>query len=428
MIWVSLDSIYEPFTAFSGKGHDLLQHHLRSQTNREAEQTVLELTRDDKNLALTTGTPAFNRTTSTPTKKPSDAPTDATTTGTPTVYPPPRAINPLDLCLKWNLKANDANYSRRIFWGSLIASETPLVLQSLASEIRGAIHTIVFVESNVTQNNYPRNVQYTAGSEKLKWLKQIFIGVNVRVVQFLGEKPSNMKALDFEGSMRERILPEWIALGMKKEDIGVVSDTDEFFSKSYLEALTRCQVPQFRLSQKCSNAKIVAKTIIYEGAFECQWPKRRWFHPDALIGRCIEGIGKNSHEDLWSANDFRRRKGGHQGPSPNAFHLHNFFTDEKTIRHKYATYGHPNPRATTIPLSDIHNDFKFSIDCAKADIASHAGHPLKTQFALKHPLQARKQYETLQKLVVAPIKGDEQKVKKTRKRRSHFFPDLRNKP
>lgn len=154
--------------------------------------------------------------------------------------------------------------------------------------------------------------------------------------------------------------------------------------------------------------KIIATTLVFEGTPECVTEERRWYHPDMLIGHCIEGIGhhrkaprdprmpwtratgygepcydysKLSEEEIvknvsaipaWSPGDFRMLCGGRMvslntqlaakisassgnsngSPYTNlspytGFHFHNFFSSMfGVVRHKYSTYSESDPNSS----------------------------------------------------------------------------------
>jgi hypothetical protein len=82
---------------------------------------------------------------------------------------------------------------------------------------------------------------------------------------------------------------------------------------------------------------------------------------------------------LWSGNDIRGVSGtgdpiftykhtpGHGVTAAYgvAYHLHNWFDDLETLRRKYATYGHADEKAWTIPLSDIEMDLDVMVKCVR---------------------------------------------------------------
>lgn len=67
---------------------------------------------------------------------------------------------------------------------------------------------------------------------------------------------------------------------------------------AYLLAAKYCEIPALKTgpSQSCKQAKIVASTLIFEGGPECIHSNRAWYHPDMVVGQCIDIIGdRNVH-------------------------------------------------------------------------------------------------------------------------------------
>jgi hypothetical protein len=189
-----------------------------------------------------------------------------------------------------------------------------------------------------------------------------------------------------------------------------------------LRALQICDIPQFRAGQDCKEPKILGSGTIFEATPECVKRNKRLWHPDAIIGECldqignvtlhpparrewsinnitnsnnfhlnttfhgwrIEGYGGDSKYDkyhkenagaqstmqypLWSANDFRSQAGGKMHTkadgSTTAYHFHNFFPDSNAIHNKYFTFGHAMADAMEKPIWEICNDLSLAVDCA----------------------------------------------------------------
>jgi len=94
------------------------------------------------------------------------------------------------------------------------------------------------------------------------------------------------------------IVKRWKANGMKPDDIGIIQDTDETFTRDFIIALQTCDIELFRPNQNCGYPKIFGSTLIFESLPACVWSDRRWFHPDVIIGECIETIGRPSVFDI----------------------------------------------------------------------------------------------------------------------------------
>jgi len=308
-------------------------------------------------------------------------------------------------------KGNPAR-RRRIFFGSLIADDSWHAIGAHAAEVYGLYHTAVFIESNMTQTLTPRRMRFKAGSFNWEFLVSSGIfGSNTRVsMDYFDNRDRHLKELIRENVQRGLILKTWKLNGMTSEDIGIVSDVDEVFSRDFLLAAMTCDVPEFRPGQNCHKPKIVASSLVLESSPECIVDRRAWYHPDMAIGECIDTIGNATDREpalreyanktlgrrtkgqflkdwkdlpprtrypLWTPADFRCAEGGRQYPEKdpqsgqvlshsgyNAFHMHNFFPDLTVLRNKYRTYGHPVWGADSKTLGQLHTDIKVAIMCA----------------------------------------------------------------
>lgn len=312
---------------------------------------------------------------------------------------------------------------RRIYFGALIASEPWELLEIVAAEAYGVYSAIVLVESNRTPNFTPRPFLRLNQSESISEL----FGLppeRVQIRSFVNEDPRLLE-LEREHSQRAEILLGWKELGMQVDDVGLLADLDETFSRDTLRAVQLCDgLPPLEYNQHyCRHGKVKlrATTRIFESSPECILQNRKWYHPDMILGHCIEGIGNatlhppaprmpmeydpsnsnissflrapgfgsncrdwqgeaaitNARYPLWNAADFRRTCSGKQlrvitTPTHNsttkldvftAFHLHNFFTDWRSLRFKYQTYAHFEAQAKFQPLNELSNDLAFMHRC-----------------------------------------------------------------
>lgn len=308
---------------------------------------------------------------------------------------------------------------RRIFFGSLIADDTWHSIGAHAAEVYGLYHTAVFIESNLTQMLTPREMRFEAGSLNHELLVSSGIfGAKTRVsVDSFDNRDWNLRELIRENVQRSLILKTWRRNGMTKDDIGIVSDVDEFFTRDFLLAAMTCDVPEFRPGQNCHKPKVVATSLVLESTPECITDRRYWFHPDMISGECIETIGnatdrepapreygngklgrrmegkgqflkdweklpKRTRYPLWTPADFRSAEGGIQYGEANAakpgeifhtaFHLHNYFSDLAELRHKYKTYGHPVLGADSKALGRLHDDVNGAVMCAMNRTSTNA--------------------------------------------------------
>jgi hypothetical protein len=125
----------------------------------------------------------------------------------------------------------------------------------------------------------------------------------------------------------------WNELGMQPDDVGILADIDESFTRDLLRALQSCDgidVLDYA-SHYCSleRVKLYAHTRVFESTPECL-ARKTWYHPNAMMGHCIQGIGTGyrplskerdkernatpvnnlQHHPLWTAKDFRMTRGG----------------------------------------------------------------------------------------------------------------------
>lgn len=353
-------------------------------------------------------------------------------------------------CKRYGFTLSSPLKRRRIFWGSLIADDSWHVLGLASMEYYGLFDTIAFVESNTTQSLFPRSLRFPPGSARKALLTSPLLwGNTTRVhVDYFWDDENSSKVyhkmeLARENDQRNYIFQRWKKNGMTENDIGFLSDTDEIANRDFLKALQVCNVPEFFPAAEesrgntpssssltparphdCLSPKVGSSSIVFEGSPKCMQVPRRWYHPEFLIGACIQGIGNDTLRDvsarkiksaayqrvfawrnhhvrhipwvsssttngttnttttttttvplgpLWDATDMRmmaaggRRAEGIQNGArliPTGYHFHNFFDSLSTLRNKYFTYGHRKKAAMEVPLSAIHpNDVGFMVTC-----------------------------------------------------------------
>eukprot|EP00588_Corethron_pennatum_P025139 CAMPEP_0194311756 /NCGR_PEP_ID=MMETSP0171-20130528/8686_1 /TAXON_ID=218684 /ORGANISM="Corethron pennatum, Strain L29A3" /LENGTH=463 /DNA_ID=CAMNT_0039065959 /DNA_START=124 /DNA_END=1515 /DNA_ORIENTATION=+ len=296
---------------------------------------------------------------------------------------------------------------RRIFFGGLIADDSWHPIAVHAAEAYGLYHSVSFIESNATlsnDNTQSRQLRFTPDSNNFKVLSQIFgPSTKVTVDAYVDKlEVRNKGTIIVEDMQRELILQRWKKNGMTGDDIGIVGDADEMFTRDFMLAAQTCDIPQFRRGQDCKAPKLVSRALVFESSPECTPKEHIWHHPDMMIGECIDKVGDSKiHKPgkrmfkgngrrvkgygetpndyslmpnttmfpLWKPLDFRSTEGGTQGSDKQAYsgyHLHNFFTSVKDLRRKYATYGHmvKGAEGTGMPLRDIDKDLGFIVSCA----------------------------------------------------------------
>ena len=134
---------------------------------------------------------------------------------------------------------------RRIFLGVLIASEPWELFEIVTTETYGLYDGIVLVESNRTINFSPRQVtlvdntvESSAGgmgstttpnssitTTTTHIIQHLFQTQNVQL-RFYVNEDATINDLDRESAQREDVVLGWKELGMKGEDIGIISDMD----------------------------------------------------------------------------------------------------------------------------------------------------------------------------------------------------------
>ncbi|KAG7371240.1 glycosyltransferase family 17 protein [Nitzschia inconspicua] len=309
----------------------------------------------------------------------------------------------------FSMKAKDGQPerpNRRIYYGALIADEPWELLDIIATETHGIFEGMVFVESNRTQMLFERPIKRANKQKYIDQFKEMF-GVEKLQIREYANEESTATGLVRENNQRAEILKGWKELGMTKDDVGYIADMDESFTRDFLRAVQQCPYVEYfdYEAHKCVNSlgksRLVGATRVFESSPECVTKYRKWYHPDMIIGACVEEIGDdsvhpraprsdglyrdegwarsgsdvqnlpdNSSYPLHSAGDFRMLGGGSMVGSrePNssghsAFHLHNFFADFNTTRYKYLTYGHPDRQALKKPLEDLHVDIRLLVRC-----------------------------------------------------------------
>jgi hypothetical protein len=298
--------------------------------------------------------------------------------------------------------------SRRIFMGSNIATEPWEVFEIVGTETYGLYSGIVFVESNRTQNFSPRRVR------RLKHgpiMAQIF-GVPESAVQIRNYVNEDDASRDLirENQQRFDIMNGWLELGMTRDDIGIVADIDETFSRDMLLAMQTCHgIPALDYDMHhChyKHVRLTATTQVYEGSPECT-SNRDWIRPSAMIGHCIEGIADpdlhpptprepGTHTQArgyggacwygtvdqitdhrypsWGPADLRDGCAPQfflDNQSPNwsnythyiSFHAHNFFAEFNTTRFKYETYAHAVDNVGYKKIHELQEDLTMMYRC-----------------------------------------------------------------
>jgi hypothetical protein len=345
-------------------------------------------------------------------------------------------------CARYNFRINNETHPkrRRLFLGALIGDDSSKfpqsdrtsmiavviahrllficiveVLQAVAMEVYDVFHTVSFIEGNTAHDLSPRHWKYydpKQPSDRLNTLYQMFgpkskVSVdyyNTTVTQLPGDE------LFMDYVQREGNTFRWALNGMREDDVAIMRDADEIFTRDFLRAMQICDVAEFRPDQDCYAPKVIASTLVFESSPDCVTKDRRWHHPDAVLGKCIEhtgnsslhpptkrqyadkhglrrhgygadgvdyssyvaeGLGPPNTFPLWHGTDMRLGNGGvmYSGTdgSPTGYHFHNFFMSADEVRNKYATYGHARSGARSLPVWEVAEDVKFAVDCAHGE-------------------------------------------------------------
>ena len=207
-------------------------------------------------------------------------------------------------CQRFGFEYAGRKTRRRIFFGGLIADDSWHPIAVHAAEAYKLYYSVSFIESSATlstDNTQSRKIRFTPDSVDFRVLSGIF-GPSTKVtVDLYADYPEEERGsstgkgaiIIVEDMQRERILERWKENGMAVDDIGIVGDADEVFTRDFLLAAQSCDVPNFRPGQDCRRPKLVSKALIFESSPECATAKKISFHPDMIIGECIDGIGNS---------------------------------------------------------------------------------------------------------------------------------------
>lgn len=135
-------------------------------------------------------------------------------------------------CHRYNLTYTPGTPRRKLYWGASVADDTWHILAAQAIETYGLFDTVAFVESNRTSMGNARTLRFGENSENLERLRNMFgeetrVTVDYYVNEDEGE--DQLQSLEREHAQRALILKRWRLNGMTVQDIGYLSDTDEFF-------------------------------------------------------------------------------------------------------------------------------------------------------------------------------------------------------
>jgi hypothetical protein len=319
----------------------------------------------------------------------------------------------------YSYDAEAAKKPRRLFYGSMIADEFWDVFQVHAIEAYNVYHVVALVESNTTHAVTPRAMRFQKGSPEWKQLVEakLFGDKTDLFIDYWLEDFKELMGMDRECTQRDTIVERWIKEGMTENDVGIMADIDEMFSRDFLRAAQVCIIPQFQPGQTCERPKVTPFTISFESSPECI-KHNPWFHPDMLSGQCIQGVGDPTERvvplrifrrkygertdqyggrsiegirpevkslgrwPLFNAADMRIAPGDSGVPSHwidkngsfqdnkqeiwgVAYHIHNFFDSLEVLRNKYRSYAHADGMAHTKHLGQLDGDLDVVVRCVK---------------------------------------------------------------
>jgi len=196
------------------------------------------------------------------------------------------------------------------------------------------------------------------------------------------------------------ILKSWIKAGIKSGDVALLVDIDGVPSRDFLQAIKTCDFPEYE-DTICKYPKIICNAISFEGSPECI-KKKRWYHPEFILGKCLEGVGNSEGRvkpervgnlsftqrlpnwhggdnvpdivkeigkwPLFNLADMRTAVGSKKlygGEDYACYHFHNWFDSLETLRRKYRTYGHVHSDIYKKTLSEIKGDVDIMVRCAR---------------------------------------------------------------
>jgi hypothetical protein len=143
-------------------------------------------------------------------------------------------------CASYNFPYNNQTHRRRLFLGTLLADDSFEVLNAVSTEIYNIFHTISFIESNVTHNLSPRNMRFhdeNGPNENMYKLYQMY-GRDTKVsVDYYSSHMKGGHDLLRDFVQREGNNFRWKMNGMRADDIAIVGDTDETFTRLVIALL-----------------------------------------------------------------------------------------------------------------------------------------------------------------------------------------------
>ena len=146
----------------------------------------------------------------------------------------------IDRCHRYGYEYDAKTRSKRcrVFLGSLVGDDTWHSIAAHTIEMYGLYHSVALVEGNKTFTGDDRCKRFQPGNINHLGLMSGIFGPNTNVTTGIyygreGDK-GKLDPLYAENLQREVITQIWIQQGMTKDDIGVIADMDEFFTRDLL--------------------------------------------------------------------------------------------------------------------------------------------------------------------------------------------------
>ena len=243
------------------------------------------------------------------------------------------------------------------------------VLKAVGLEAYNIFHTVSFVESNTTYTNTPRKMRFYDAEQPSRNLYELYqyFGPKTKVsVDYYSPHLKGGDSMIREFTQREGNSFRWVLNGMQQDDVAVVHDADETFTRDFLRAIQICDIPQFRVDeQDCEFPKVSGMSLVFESTPECARREKIWTRPDAILGECVDQIG-NITQHPPTKRDYPRAdevkidtvyfgsRSLYYGANMNYSQYH---ADHKTFEEEYGHKPYPLWYATDIRMG--RGDVKF---------------------------------------------------------------------
>mmetsp|Transcript_9512 Transcript_9512/g.15817 ORF Transcript_9512/g.15817 Transcript_9512/m.15817 type:complete len:226 (-) Transcript_9512:100-777(-) len=160
-------------------------------------------------------------------------------------YDAHEAESTMERCTRYGFQYQPGQRKRRIFFGAMVADEEYDLVRMHAAEVYGIYHYVALVESNSTHTATHRTLRFSNGTEGYDIIHSGIFGphTTVRLDVYLEDAFGAME-MDREEIQREEILKRWKKAGMQEDDVGLMADMDETFTRDFLLAAQTAKLPQ----------------------------------------------------------------------------------------------------------------------------------------------------------------------------------------